>query len=245
MSLLSLESAGDEMLVRQFRSFYAEIDRICNDAPLVDNSDGANVMARQVARQIENFIELQSLEAQRGGSRSEQQALLEARYIKVALADEILLQRDWSGREVWGQHLLEASMFQTSVAGLKIFDNIKQLLRSREPAHRALAQIYLFTLALGFQGQYRGQDAQAILSGLRDELFQFVFQRPADLTGRDRVLSNQPYSNTLSHIAPRRMFPLNRWKFIFVGGLVALMAISELLWLWPTWAIRQIVQSGT
>ena len=156
----------------------------------------------------------------------------------------MLLRQDWSGREIWSQHLLEATMFRSSVAGEKVFDDIKHLLRAREPAQRTLAQLYLFTLALGFQGQYRDQNAKDLLAGLRRELFQFVFQRQADLAGRDRVLSPQPYANTLSHIAPKRMAPLSRWKLILLGGVIGLLAISELLWLWPTWQLRQVL-NGT
>jgi type VI secretion system protein ImpK len=125
-----------------------------------------------------------------------------------------------------------------------VFDDIKQLLRAREPAQRTLAQLYLFTLALGFQGQYRDQSAKDLLGDLRRELFQFVFQRQADLAGRDRVLSPQPYANTLSHIAPRRMAPLSRWKLIFLASMIGLLAVSELLWLWPTWQLRQTLHDS-
>ena len=239
MPTLALETVSDDLLVRQFRHFYEELERIWQTAPPCSSSAEAIVLARQVSRQLENLIEMQSLEYRQGGSRFAQQAAEDARYIKAALADEVLLRQDWSGREIWSQHLLEATMFRSSVAGEKVFDDIKHLLRAREPAQRTLAQLYLFTLALGFQGQYRDQNAKDLLAGLRRELFQFVFQRQADLAGRDRVLSPQPYANTLSHIAPKRMAPLSRWKLIFLGSVIGLLAISELLWLWPTWQLRQ------
>lgn len=244
MANLALETVNDDSLVRQFRQFFEELERIWQSAPLCSNPAETTVLARQVSRQLENLIEMQSLEYRQAGSRFAQQAAQDARYLKAALADEVLLRQDWPGREIWSQHLLEASMFRSSVAGEKVFDDIKQLLRAREPAQRTLAQLYLFTLALGFKGQYRGQNAQDLLAGLRRELFQFVFQRQADLAGRDRVLSPQPYSNTLSHIAPRRMAPLSRWKLIFIGSVIGLLAISELLWLWPTWQLRQTL-NGT
>ena len=244
MPNLALETVSDDSLVRQFRQFYEELERIWQTAPPCSNSAEAIVLARQVSRQLENLIEMQSLEYRQGGSRFAQQAAEDARYIKAALADEVLLRQDWSGREIWSQHLLEATMFRSSVAGEKVFDDIKHLLRAREPAQRTLAQLYLFTLALGFQGQYRDQNAKDLLAGLRRELFQFVFQRQADLAGRDRVLSPQPYANTLSHIAPKRMAPLSRWKLILLGGVIGLLAISELLWLWPTWQLRQVL-NGT
>jgi type VI secretion system protein ImpK len=244
MSTLALETVSDDLLVRQFRHFYEELERIWQTAPPCSSSAEAIVLARQASRQLENLIEMQFLEYRQGGSRFAQQAAEDAQYIKAALADEVLLRQDWPGREIWSQHLLEASMFRSSVAGEKVFDDIKQLLRAREPAQRTLAQLYLFTLALGFQGQYRDQNAQDLLAGLRRELFQFVFQRQADLAGRDRVLSPQPYANTLSHIAPKRMAPLSRWKLILLASVIGLLVVSELLWLWPTWQLRQIVNSN-
>jgi type VI secretion system protein ImpK len=244
MPNLALETVSDDSLVRQFRHFYEELERIWQTAPPCSSNAEAIVLARQVSRHLENLIEMQSLEYRQGGSRFAQQAAEDARYLKAALADEVLLRQNWSGREIWSQHLLEASMFRSSVAGEKVFDDIKQLLRAREPSQRTLAQLYLFTLALGYQGQYRDQKAQDLLAGLRRELFQFVFQRQADLAGRDRVLSPQPYANTLSHIAPKRMAPLSRWKLILLGSVMGLLAISELLWLWPTWQLRQVL-NGT
>ncbi len=244
MSTLALETVSDDSLVRQFRHFYEELERIWQAAPPCSSAAEASVLARQVSRQLENLIEMQSLEYRQVGSRFAQQAAADARYLKAALADEVLLRQDWSGRDIWSQHLLEASMFRSSVAGEKVFDDIKQLLRAREPAQRTLAQLYLFTLALGFQGQYRDQNAQDLLAGLRRELFQFVFQRQADLAGRDRVLSPQPYANTLSHIAPKRMAPLSRWKLILLASVIGLLVVSELLWLWPTWQLRQIINSN-
>jgi type VI secretion system protein ImpK len=244
MPNLVLETVSDDSLVRQFRHFYEELERIWQSAPPCSSTAEAVVLARQVSRQLENLIEMQTLEYRQGSSRFAQQAAQDARYLKAALADEVLLRQDWPGRQIWSQHLLEASMFRSSVAGEKVFDDIKQLLRAREPAQRTLAQLYLFTLALGFQGQYRGQNAQDLLTSLRKELFQFVFQRQADLAGRDRVLSPQPYANTLSNIAPKRMAPVSRWKLFFLGSVIALLAISELLWLWPTWQLRQVL-NGT
>jgi type VI secretion system protein ImpK len=244
MSNLALETADDNYLVRQFRQFYEDLERIWQTAPPCSNTTEATMLAQQVSRHLENLIELQTLEYRQGGSRFAQQAAQDARYLKVALADEVLLRQNWPGREIWSQHLLEASMFRSSVAGEKVFDDIKQLLRAREPAQRTLAQLYLFTLALGFQGQYRDQSAKDLLGDLRRELFQFVFQRQADLAGRDRVLSPQPYANTLSHIAPRRMAPLSRWKLIFLASMIGLLAVSELLWLWPTWQLRQTLHDS-
>ena len=72
----------------------------------------------------------------------------------------------------------------------------------------------------------------------RRELFQFVYQRPADLQGRDRTLSEQAYASTLSHLAARRLPKFNRSGLVFVLALLMLLGLSELLWLWQSWPVR-------
>lgn len=180
----------------------------------------------------------------REGSRFELESIADARYLKAALADEMLLNMPWIGRETWTSHLLEAGLFRTSIAGERVFERIEEVLSGREPSRRDIARLYLFALALGFQGKYRGMEETARLAGLREELFQFVYQRPAELAGRDRVLSDRAYASTLSHIAPRKLPTLSRWTVGFLLGMVALLALSEMLWVWQSWPVRQVLQTG-
>jgi type VI secretion system protein ImpK len=149
-----------------------------------------------------------------------------------------------SGRERWTAHLLESSLFRTNIAGDLVFSRIEELLSGREPSKRDIARLYLFALALGFQGKYRGAGEEARLLGYREELFQFVYQRPADFSGRDRVVSERAYASTLSHIAPRKLPTLSRWTVLFLLGVATLLAVSELLWLWQSWPVRQVLQPG-
>lgn len=244
MSNTSSGTISDEALVRQFRRFYEKLERIWQSAPNCSNLEEANKLARQVSRQLENLIEMQTLEFRQIGSRAAQQAAQDSRYMKAALADEILLRQDWPAREVWSQHLVETALFRTSIAGEKIFNDITQLLSTREAALRLQAQLYLFMLALGFQGQFRDQTTHQKLTELRRELFQFAYQRTADMSGHERVLSMQSYAHTLVDASPRRMSPISRWKLIFVAALVGMLAISQLLWLWPTWPLREILISS-
>jgi type VI secretion system protein ImpK len=40
------------------------------------------------------------------------------------------------------------------------------------------------------------------------------------------------------------MQTLSRWTVVFLLGFVALLAISEVLWLWQSWPVRQVLQNG-
>ncbi|WP_294770471.1 DotU family type IV/VI secretion system protein [uncultured Rhodoferax sp.] len=233
----------DDHLIAQFRAFFAEVSRAQTRAVEMReiNPDAA---AAAVSKDLEQLIELQTLESKREGSRFELQSIADARYLKAALADEVLLNTDWIGRDRWTDHLLEASLFRTSFAGDRIFEKIDELLSNREPSLRPIASLYLFALALGFQGRFRGAAASERFTGYRAELFQFVYQRQADLSGRDRVLSERAYASTLSHISPRKMPTLSRWSVIFLVGVLGLLAVSELLWLWQSWPVREVLQVG-
>lgn len=235
--------AVDDHITKQFRAFYDEIVK-ARDRTADSRETDPDLVAQSLARHLENLLELQSLESRRDSTRFELENVADARYLKAALADEILLHTPWIGRERWTAHLLESSLFRTNIAGDLVFSRIEELLSGREPSKRDIARLYLFALALGFQGKYRGSSEEARLLGYREELFQFVYQRPADFSGRDRAVSERAYASTLSHIAPRKLPTLSRWTVLFLLSAATLLAVSELLWLWQSWPVRQVLQPG-
>lgn len=243
MARQNRDKLEDDHLIKQFRTFFDEVSKAQLRAIEMRETD-PDLAAQQVSKHLENLIELQTLESKREGNRFELESIADARYLKAALADEMLLNTPWIGRDCWTAHLLEASLFRTSVAGERVFERIEQLLSNREPSLRPIASLYLSALALGFQGKYRGAGDTDRFAGYREELFQFVYQRRPDLSGRDRVLSERAYASTLSHIAPRKLPTLSRWTVIFLLGMLGLLAISEILWLWQSWPVRQVLQGG-
>ncbi|MFM2065550.1 MAG: hypothetical protein RLZZ584_459 [Pseudomonadota bacterium] len=232
-------SGTEDQLDADFRQVYEEIELARRQAAGPLDPQAASQAAAQLHQHLANLIEMQELQDRRSFSRTDAALLEQARYLKVALADEILLHRPWAGREAWSGHLLETALFRTSVAGERVLDQIEDVLRDREPAQRPLARLYLFALALGFQGRWRGQPGVEGLPGLRRELYQFVYQRQPEGAEISRRLAPQAYAHTLSHLAPRRQRTLSRSLVLWLIGLVALLALSELLWLWPTWPLRQ------
>lgn len=235
--------SDDDHLVKQFRAFYDEVSKA--QARAVESRESnPELAAESMSKHLESLIELQTLESKREGSRFELESISDARYLKAALADEILLNTPWIGRDYWTAHLLEAVLFRTSIAGGRIFERIEELLSNREPSRRDIARLYLFALALGFQGKYRGTAESARFIGYREELFQFVYQRAPEFSGRDRVLSDAAYASTLSHIAPRKLAKFSRWTVTFLISVLGLLAISEMLFLWQSWTVRQVLQTG-
>jgi type VI secretion system protein ImpK len=83
--------------------------------------------------------------------------------------------------------------------------------------------------------------APAQLAEYRRELFQFIYQRAADLGGRDAVLAEQAYASTLSHSGGRRLSKLSRRGVTLVLVMLLLLGVSEIAWLWQSWPVRQAV----
>ena len=222
-----------------FRRFYDEVEQALRTPGNPADPLAVEQAAQQLSKRLQNVIELQEMEERRQTGRAVAALAEPVRYLKAALADEVLLQGDWVGRRAWAGHLLETGLFRTSVAGDRVFIDIERVLSEREPAQRPLARLYLFALALGFQGRLRGQQEQSQLQSLRIELFQFVYQRQPAPSERQRPLSPQAYAFTLSHLAPKRQKALSRGVLIWSLVMLGMLLVSELLWLQPTWALRQ------
>lgn len=229
-------SDGVDLASVQFRDFYEVLTRAAQAVTRLGEEE-ARGAAEALSRQLCQLIELQSLEARRVGGKAGLEAEVQGRFLKAALADEVLLNTDWAGRGYWRHVLIEATLFKSSYAGERVFQDLDQLLREREPSRRNLGRLYLYLLSLGFQGSYRGQPQERIAE-YRRELFQFVYQRAADLQGRDRTLSPHAYDSTLSHLTAGRLPRLNRSGLLVLIGVLILLGLSELLWLWVSWPIR-------
>ena len=96
--------AVDDHATQQFRAFYDEIIK-ARDRTADSRELEPNVVAHTLAKHLENLLELQTLESRRESTRFELENVADARYLKAALADEILLNTPWVGREHWTAHL--------------------------------------------------------------------------------------------------------------------------------------------
>jgi type VI secretion system protein ImpK len=232
-----IERGGDDPASNQFRAFVAVLMQ-ARAAAMNLNETEAQAGAIALSAQLCQLIELQSLEAGRLAGRGNVDLELRARFLKAALADEMMLRSDWPGRAHWRHVLVEATLFRTAHAGQQVFGDIDQLLKERDPARRPLAQLYLYLLALGFQGRYRGGAQLGALADYRRALFQFAWQRAPGMRGADAVLSEQPYASTLTFDGRARLSRPSRGAVIWVALMLAMLALSEALWLWQSSPVR-------
>lgn len=239
---LASPAAAADLSSAQLRDFYGVLRQACQALPQVEDTQAGDV-AQALADQLTQVIELQTLEASRVAGLAGADAEMHARYLKAALADELLLTTDWAGRPHWRQAMLESRLFRTSHAGEKVYADIDKLLAQRDPAQRPVARLYLSVLSLGFQGRYRGSGSLERIVTYRRELFQFIFQRAPDLQGRDRTLSPAAYASTLSHVRARRLPRLSRGWVQTALALLGLLLVSQVLWLWLSWPLRKALDA--
>jgi type VI secretion system protein ImpK len=240
--LSNASGGGQDLASTQFRDFYQVLQRASQLILNVSESDAAEA-AQTLSKDLLQLIELQTLEARRSGGAAALENEPQARYLKAVLADEILLNSDWTGREHWRHELLETKLFKTSNAGEQLFVQIDHLLSTREPSQRSIAKIYLYVISLGFQGQYRDAEDVGILTRYRNDLFMFIFQRQAELAGAERRLSDLPYDNTLSNFSANRLPKISRWWIKLILMMVGMLIFSELIWLWQSWPVRRALET--
>lgn len=252
---LQSDVATDSLLLRQFRLFVAEVTRMLGSFEHThlqgeDSPESARRAAADACESLAREIDAQTLDISRSGSTADRTAVDELRYLKAAIADELLLSRDWPGRSRYTEHLVETRLFGTSIAGDEIFRRIAALLAHAGGQPSQMAPLYLCAISIGFEGRYRGPQSAEALQPLRDALFRLIYRREPELapglTGQpreaNRVLSDQAYHYPLSNIAPVRFFRFSRGALAFIGAMVLLVALSQLAWRWTSAPVRKALE---
>jgi len=164
----------------------------------------------------------------------------EAQYVMAAFADDIFIHLDWEGKRAWTSNLIEATLFQSHVAGELFFDKLDRLLRDRDPADRSLAAIYLSALSLGFRGKYHGLNDHGKLSRYRHELFTFVFRQPADLTSDAKLAFPDSYTANLRQEKRKKLTNPRVWLAVLGFVVVIYLTASHGLWMSLTSRLERV-----
>lgn len=155
-------------------------------------------------------------------------------YIMAALADEIFLNLNWSGRGYWLDHLMEQRLFHTQVAGQEIFRRITRILSRQDFAAEDLAAVYLVALALGFKGQYWHEQDQSTIDETRKKLLDRLLWANPDLQQGTSRMFPEAYENTVDEGAPVKLPEPRTWWIVVAGISAAWLTLSTIAWLWLT-----------
>lgn len=242
--------SSESIVIASFREFYALLIKL-REAVDADpwgasaRSVPADVASAREGRVVEIQAELRVLLQQQaasvvrlGGDRAGQR-FREAEYVMAALADEVFLSRDWEGRQIWSQNLLESRLFGTHVAGERLFERAEEILRERED--REMAMVHLLALSLGFQGQYRGQGDVRVLEDTRARLLAFISRGGSGPLGDGTQLFPQAYGHTLEGDSHTRLPSTARWTVVLAVALVAYLVVGHLLWMDASGALHELV----
>lgn len=195
---------------------------------ILEEDDGSTT-AVTARRRLMMVLERQERAAERIGGEYSFRLYKEAQYVMAAVADEVMLNLDWKGRRHWQQNLLEARIFGTEISGERFFDVADRILREYDTALLDLAKICYMSLALGFEGRFRGTRAKA-LSAYQDRLFKFITSADPELREDIDVLLPQPYRHTLAEGFAERTADPRRWAWALVFVFVAMLALSFAAW---------------
>jgi type VI secretion system protein ImpK len=256
---MSAEQFERFYVLEQFREFYALVLRFKQEleasAPLgatpgedgeslddllgagAGGEDGTPLDPAQLQAQRAEYVrgelialmQRQAQDVLRRGDEREQRRFREVQYVMAAMADEVLLSLNWSGKDYFGNNLIEEEIFRTHDAGSRFFANLEELLRLRDPTRAEVAAAYLLALSLGFRGKYREVENQPRLENYRQQLFATLFQRNPGLSD-DQPLYAQAYAHTLAG-KQLQWLPLLRPWLIGMGGVaLGYVLIAHIVW---------------
>jgi type VI secretion system protein ImpK len=221
----------NSVLLMQFRQFCSELMRL--KAMVEGDSAEASLSSNLFETRIEDvrqsllaLLEQQSQRISDIGGTIGFGLFREAEYVMAALADETMLNANWSARAQWP--LLEQELFNTHASGDLFFRKLDRLLTGSSPSND-LAMIYFQALALNFKGRYRDADPRHQIDRYRRQLFLKIYGHPVSELEPESIFP-QSYESTPIDDEARRSPSPHLWWFVLAGVLAVWIVASTLLW---------------
>lgn len=147
----------------------------------------------------------------------------EARFALVAWIDEMIQRSSWSGREDWKREPLQLQLYRTNRAGNEFYDHLAAL----RPDQNQAREVYVLCLALGFEGQYAGHDAE------RRALLQKEYET-LRVSGQALEPAREPRLLPAAYELSIRLPGLGRRRILptLLGMALVTGVFFGLLWLW-------------
>lgn len=236
-ALANADQGGNFPLLSQFREFHAELLRIKDalrsgnwSAAPVAGDENPDVVLR-VHHRLRLVLDRQAVDAARHGGSYGAGLYREAQYVMAALADEVLLHLiEWEGRRRWRDHLLEMALFQSQIAGERIFARLDDMLVAGSHAEADLAAVYLVALSLGFRGKYRGIDDAGVLRNYRQRLRALIRRGEPGAEDPDQPLFEEAYAYTIRHGVPVRLPHTRPWLVAWAVFAIGYLVVQQILW---------------
>lgn len=186
-----------------------------------------------VKQRLVDVFQAQAGALTRRYAEHELHAFEEVQYIMAAMADEVFLHLDWSGRAPWASKPLESELFQTHDSGERFFRRLDELLEGRAAGTSELLTVYLTALALGFQGRYALEDPSRP-EAYRRRLAAHLARVDPDRVGPEKELCPEALTHTLSSQKPRGLPALSRGVLPLILVIVGWIVIGQIFWYYRT-----------
>jgi type VI secretion system protein ImpK len=255
-SKLTYDSGDDSsFIIRYFEDFYCEVIRHKasvlgeesiggeNRSHTVPTTDFSSATPEAILNSLEQLLKTQAIDSARFGGEFASKFYNEAQFVMAALADEVFLHLEWTGKSYWENHLLESRLYNTHNAGQLFFEKIDAFLKDRDPSQADLATLYHLALGLGFKGKFRGIDDQGAITKYRSELYLFINHRDPTLFKLQEQLFPEAYAHTLEDGEIIYLNDFRPWLAFFAAAFAVMMFASYSVWYSATAEIRSSIDS--
>ena len=228
---ITLDQALEELDHETRQAKSDEGDRTKDEQPQNKIPQIQNLVA-DIQAKLRELLEHQSVKATREVGEFAVSNFREAEYLMAALADEVFIYLKWNGQKQWERNILEAQLFQTSIAGEQFFEKLEHLIQTNDPMRRDLAVIYLMILGLGFRGRYRDVDDAGKIEWYRNQLLQVISGHSSRLYNpnmRERLVQ-QCYDHSISDAPAKGLPDIKLWLIIFAATILIYLMTTYGLW---------------
>jgi type VI secretion system protein ImpK len=226
----------DHPLVDAFCEFHAEVVK---QKRYVLAAEGA-MAATGVQQHLLDAFEALGNRVGSGLSQHEREVFDDARYVMVAMADDVFCRLEWEGKEGWVYRPLEAIAFNTRDSGERFFNRLDRVLRGEESVPSQLLSVYLTALALGFQGRYAPLGTGEPET-YRTRLAEYLTRTDPELVQGDKLCPTAyEKSGDISAVAAR-LPSLSQGFFPFLIVLIVWVILGEIAWLYRTGELGDVL----
>jgi type IV/VI secretion system ImpK/VasF family protein len=169
--MISTDISGIESIIKLFNKFYKDIIEI---KETTDFSEPDNIPKLQAS--LINMLEHHTLNLHPHRGQSGDDLYSELLYLLTVFTDEIFINIDWQGEYIWQDHLLEERIFNSHVAGLRLFDNLEKHINHPVRESDSMIVIYYLVLCLGFKGKFMHRDFGDKLKYYRKQLYALLYK---------------------------------------------------------------------
>jgi type VI secretion system protein ImpK len=223
-------------LVDAFCEFHAEVVK---QKRYVLAAEGA-MAATSVQQSLIDTFEALGSRVGSGLSQHEREIFDDARYVMVAMADDVFCRLTWEGKEAWVYRPLEAIAFNSRDSGERFFNRLDRVLRGEEALPSQLLSVYLTALALGFQGRYAPLGTGEPET-YRTRLAEFLSRTDPEMIQGDKLCPTAYEKNgDISPVAARLpSLSQGLWPFFIV--LIVWVILGEIAWLYRTGDLADVL----